>query len=602
MQYLDPRKENYFYGRLLRSEAETILTRAGKINGLFLLREKINSIGSYVLSICFEDNIEHYEIQRLENQNLKIEKGSEFIGPIELINFFASNNKNLGLCTKPSIECPKHANIKPVKYLFISNEDFDKSVENRIKKCCADKIIDATGRLRYKYEQMALNKIHLEQKWCVKNIDAVQTTMLFEKYGFANGKFLLRYFKFYILQAYKLSVCFQNKIYHHKIILENEKYYIEEDRHDPIKKFECLAQLIDYYGRKKGCLEHKLVLPYYVKDEYFCNTNQNYETLMLENAKQTQLKTPYIEIVSQIAYGPIANIYYGHYRSTEAFNSTQIVVKLLKHSNIEDTFNEMLILKELSPHPHIISTIKADTNIDIYLKSFSQQRNQDSRLLGGLNQANIFSIIKNFKIDETDRARFYSFNLMEYSKHGNLCKFLKQENKIPASQILNYIQQILSALEFIAAKGIIHRNVSARNVLIFDQNIAKLSGFGLAKKIGSRNVYEENLPIQWYPPEAIDNIYSEMTDVWSFGVLLWEVFSNGQAPFHEERLNTRENVNNFFKKLKYDNLILKRPIYCSDNLYNLMLRCWNRNAQERPSFKTISNEFEQYLVMESTDF
>ena len=98
MNFLNPNELNYYFGKLLPSEAETVLTKRGKADGLFLLRDKRNSVGSYVLSICFENSIKHYAIIRQDNQNVKIEGGKEYKGPIELINDFIKNENSENLC------------------------------------------------------------------------------------------------------------------------------------------------------------------------------------------------------------------------------------------------------------------------------------------------------------------------------------------------------------------------------------------------------------------------------------------------------------------------------------------------------------------------
>ena len=281
MQIISPNVTEYYFGRILRTEAESILNNSGLKNGLFLLRDSMIQIGSFALSLCFENSIYHYKIDRLANENVKIDKGKEFIGPIEMINFFKTTNDNTGLCVRPIYNCIRQADIKPVKYLFISSNDLNVAVQNRIKKSHSSEIIDASDRSYYKYEKEALADIHFSQKWCLKDLDSKESEIIFLKYGQKDGKFLLRYKKF-ISITYKLSVCYKNRIYHHKIIFDGDKYYLEEEKFDSIKKFDYIAQLIDSYGRDKASLECKILMPYYDEDnnKFKCDSNKNYESLI----------------------------------------------------------------------------------------------------------------------------------------------------------------------------------------------------------------------------------------------------------------------------------------------------------------------------------
>jgi hypothetical protein len=281
MQIISPEDKEYYFGRISRAEAESILINAGLKNGLFLLRDSMIDIGSFALSICFEDRINHYKIERLARDNVKIDKGKEFLGPIELVNFFQTALDNAGLCTRPIYHCVRPTNFKPVKYLFISNDDLNKAIEDRIKKPHSSDAI--LSDFNYKYEKEALVDIHFSQKWCLKDLDSKEVNKLFLRFGYMNGKFLVR-FKRFILITYKLSICYNDTIYHHKIIFENDKYYLEEEKHNHQKKFNYLAQLIDSYGRDKGSLECKLVMPYYIENNQFnCDSNRNHENLMNRN-------------------------------------------------------------------------------------------------------------------------------------------------------------------------------------------------------------------------------------------------------------------------------------------------------------------------------
>jgi hypothetical protein len=577
MQFQNPNEVDYYFGRLLRSEAEIILTRAGKTDGLFLLREKTNSIGSYALSICFENSIKHYAIVKQDDKTFKIEddkiSGKPYISPIELIE------KENNLCCKPSFKCSRPRNSKPISYLFISSENYNKSLENQKIKSRKENI--SVGRFDHKYEKLVLDSIHFSQSWCLKDTNSKEAENLFRVKGYEDGKFMLRYTKFLTKFKYQLSICFENTIHHYRInssILD--QYFIDMD-----KKFLYLAQLIDYYGREQGCLVTKLKLPYNANTKTDCDTNQNYENIMLD------IQLTFIRI---IAPGPISNVYEVQYKEPETTKTTTIAIKFLKNNYNED------ILKSLKPHPNIVSTEKLADSLNIRLSNSSKV------MSGGLCESNISQIISHFEPNfNIEKLHPISSNFMEYSRLGTLNNYVKQnKNLIEKSEILQYVTQILSGLEFIAENKIVHRNVSARNVLLFEDKKVKICGFGLAKYIGqSSNDHieiERYLPSRWYPPEAFDKIFSEKTDVYSFAVLLWELFSNGRLPYSEISTDTEENMKNFIKSLKSGNLILDRPENCPDYIYRLMRECWHLKPAERPTFKKLNFQYQEYL--ENLDF
>jgi hypothetical protein len=105
--YENPIYFPYFYGRLLREESEKILINRGCHDGLFLLRELIQEVGSYALSICYQREVHHYRIDRQEDEEgtVKIDKGRNFLGPIELIKHHQKEQD--GLITKPKVPCER---------------------------------------------------------------------------------------------------------------------------------------------------------------------------------------------------------------------------------------------------------------------------------------------------------------------------------------------------------------------------------------------------------------------------------------------------------------------------------------------------------------
>jgi serine/threonine protein kinase len=131
--------------------------------------------------------------------------------------------------------------------------------------------------------------------------------------------------------------------------------------------------------------------------------------------------------------------------------------------------------------------------------------------------------------------------VLEYVAYGDLRAVLRtcREQQIavrPVEQLL-FARQVASALEYLAAKAFVHRDVAARNILVGQYCEVKLADFGLSRQLASDGGYyrvsrRSLLPVKWMAPEALDDRkFSAQTDVWAFGVVLWEIYSNGKTPY-----------------------------------------------------------------------
>ena len=143
-RYSDPADKPYFYGRLLREEANRILEKKGGHDGLFLLRESVFEVGAYILSLCHQRQIQHYKIERHhEDGTVGIGRtGHRFAGPVELIRHHqreaaGDGGGGRGLITRPSSPCDRsddNVTVQPIKYLFIHDVDLYKLVSQEIQR------------------------------------------------------------------------------------------------------------------------------------------------------------------------------------------------------------------------------------------------------------------------------------------------------------------------------------------------------------------------------------------------------------------------------------------------------------------------------------
>ncbi|XP_056596233.1 NT-3 growth factor receptor isoform X2 [Triplophysa dalaica] len=191
--------------------------------------------------------------------------------------------------------------------------------------------------------------------------------------------------------------------------------------------------------------------------------------------------------------------------------------------------------------------------------------------------------------------------VFEYMKHGDLNKFLRahgpdaiilvdgqplQNNgELGLSQMLHIATQIASGMVYLGSQHFVHRDLATRNCLVGNGLLVKIGDFGMSRDIYSTDYYRVGghtmLPIRWMPPESI--MYRKFTtesDVWSFGVILWEIFTYGKQPWFQL-------ANNEVIECITQGRVLERPRVCLKEVYDIMLGCWQREPQQRLNIKDI---------------
>ncbi|XP_051797503.1 NT-3 growth factor receptor isoform X3 [Acanthochromis polyacanthus] len=191
--------------------------------------------------------------------------------------------------------------------------------------------------------------------------------------------------------------------------------------------------------------------------------------------------------------------------------------------------------------------------------------------------------------------------VFEYMKHGDLNKFLRahgpdamilvdgqplQSNgELGLSQMLHIATQIASGMVYLASQHFVHRDLATRNCLVGNGLLVKIGDFGMSRDIYSSDYYRVGghtmLPIRWMPPESIMyRKFSTESDVWSFGVILWEIFTYGKQPWFQ--LGNNEVI-----ECITQGRVLERPRICPKEVYDVMLGCWQREPQQRLNIKDI---------------
>ncbi|XP_005375006.1 PREDICTED: Abelson tyrosine-protein kinase 2 isoform X3 [Chinchilla lanigera] len=349
-----------------------------------------------------------------------------------------------------------------------------------------------------------------------------------------NGSFLVRESESSPGQL-SISLRYEGRVYHYRINTATDgKVYVTAE-----SRFSTLAELVHHHSTVADGLVTTLHYP-----APKCNKPTVYGVSPIHD--KWEMERTDITMKHKLGGGQYGEVYVGVWKKY----SLTVAVKTLKEDTmeVEEFLKEAAVMKEIK-HPNLV------------------------QLLGVCTLEPPFYIVT------------------EYMPYGNLLDYLRECNReeVTAVVLLYMATQISSAMEYLEKKNFIHRDLAARNCLVGENHVVKVADFGLSRLM-TGDTYTAHagakFPIKWTAPESLAyNTFSIKSDVWAFGVLLWEIATYGMSPYPGIDLS---QVYDLLEK----GYRMEQPEGCPPKVYELMRACWKWSPADRPSFAETHQAFE----------
>ncbi|XP_058157416.1 tyrosine-protein kinase SYK isoform X2 [Dasypus novemcinctus] len=593
----------FFFGNITREEAEDYLVQGGMSDGLYLLRQSRNYLGGFALSVAFARKAHHYTIERELNGTYAIAGGRTHASPAELCLYHSQESDGLICVLKKSFNRPAGVQPKTGPFEDLKENlirEYVKQTWNLQGQALEQAIISQKPQL----EKLIATTAHERMPWFHGKISRDESEQIVLIGSKTNGKFLIRARD--NDGSYALCLLHEGKVLHYRIDRDKTGKLSIPDG----KKFDTLWQLVEHYSYKADGLLRVLTvacqkigadsgninfgprppLPSSHPVTSPARGNRPESTVSFNPYEPTRGSWTRERGPQREALPMDTEVYESPYADPEEIRPKEVYLdrKLLTLEDNElGSGNFGTVKKGYYQMKKVTKTVA--------VKILKNEANDPALKDELLAEANVMQQLDNpYIVRMIGICEAESWMLvMEMAELGPLNKYLQQNRHVKDKNIIELVHQVSMGMKYLEECNFVHRDLAARNVLLVTQHYAKISDFGLSKALrADENYYKAQThgkwPVKWYAPECINYYkFSSKSDVWSFGVLMWEAFSYGQKPYRGMK---GSEVSAMLEKGER----MGAPPGCPREMYELMQLCWTYEVESRPGFVAVELRLRNY--------